>query len=127
MQKIVLTVHEFMAIMGALDEVRGGKGPTGDTIYDEWYSQWKDLDVRLEKLDMMERADMLFDGKITINAITEEHFQQLIDAVKYQISMHQQLIETNDEDGDPDDLEIWETRLTELEKLHKSLGWADQN
>jgi len=127
MQKIVLSVHEFMSIMGALDEVRGGKGPIGETIYDEWYPQWKALDERLEKLDMMDRADMLFDGKITINAITEEHFQQLIDAVKYQIAMHQELIETNDEDADPEDLELWETRLTELDALHKSLGWADQN
>jgi hypothetical protein len=126
MQKIELTVHEFMSIMGALDESRGGKGPTGDTIYDEWFTQWKALDERLEKLDMMDRADMLFDGKISINAISEVHFGQLIDAVVDQITMHRELIEAEDEDADPDDLEMWQSRLTELQGLHDSSSWSSQ-
>ena len=127
MQKIELTVHEFMSIMGALDELRGGKGPNSDTIYDEWFSQWKALDERLEKLDMMDRADMLFDGKISINAISEEHFQQLINSVRSQISMHQNLIDAEDEDADPDDLEMWQARLAELEGLHDSASWSRQS
>ncbi len=127
MQKIELTVHEFMSIMGALDEARGGKGPNSDTIYDEWFTQWKALDERLEKLDMMARADMLFDGKISINAISEAHFGQLIDAVRSQIAMHQDLIDSEDEDADPDDLEIWQSRLAELEGLHDSASWSRQS
>jgi len=127
MQKIELTVHEFMSIMGALDEARGGKGPNGDTIYDEWFTQWKALDERLEKLDMMERADMLFDGKISINAISEDHFRQLIDAVKAQLAMHQNLIDSEDEDADPDDLEMWQSRLAELDSLHSSASWSRQS
>ena len=126
MQKIELTVHEFMSIMGALDEARGGKGPNGDTIYDEWFTQWKALDERLEKLDMMDRADMLFDGKISINAISEDHFQQLINSVRSQIAMHQNLIDTEDEDADPDDLEMWQSRLAQLEGLHDSASWSRQ-
>jgi len=127
MQKIELTVHEFMSIMGALDEARGGKGPNSDTIYDEWFTQWKALDERLEKLDMMERADMLFDGKISINAISEDHFQQLINSVRGQIAMHRDLIDAEDEDADPDDLEMWQSRLAELEGLHDSASWSRQN
>jgi len=126
MQKIELSVHEFMSIMGALDEANDGKGPIGDGIYDEWYAQWKALDERLEKLDMMDRADMLFDGKISINAISEEHFQELINAVRSQISIHRHLIETNNEDADPDDLEMWQARLTELNGLHGSTSWTNQ-
>ena len=126
MQKIELTVHEFMSIMGALDEARGGKGPNGDTIYDEWFTQWKALDERLEKLDMMDRADMLFDGKISINAISEDHFQQLINSVRSQIAMHQDLIDSEDEDADPDDLEMWQSRLAQLEGLHDSASWSRQ-
>ena len=127
MQKIELTVHEFMSIMGALDEARGGKGPNSDTIYDEWFTQWKALDERLEKLDMMDRADMLFDGKISINAISEEHFQQLINSVRNQIALHRNLIDTDDEDADPDDLEMWQSRLAELEGLHDSTSWSRQS
>ena len=127
MQKIELSVHEFMSIMGALDEAHGKKNQGGNTIYDEWFPQWKTLDERLEKLGMMERADMLFDGKISINAISETHFQQLINAVQTQIKMHKNLIETNDEDADPEDLEMWTNRLLQLTELHSSLDWIDQN
>jgi hypothetical protein len=127
MQKIELTVNEFMAIMGALDEVNGDQGPVGDGIYDEWFKQWKDLDTRLEKLDMMARADMLFDGKLTINAISEEHFQELINAVRGQIAMHKQLIEDEDEDADPEDLASWQERLKQLDSLHVSASWVDQS
>lgn len=127
MQKIELSVHEFMSIMGALDEARGNGKQEENTIYDEWFPQWKTLDERLENLGMMERADMLFDGKISINSISETHFQQLINVVQTQVNMHQNLIETNDEDADPEDLEMWTNRLSQLTKLHASLDWIDQN
>ena len=127
MQKIELSVHEFMSIMGALDEARGNEKQEENTIYDEWFSQWKTLDERLENLGMMERADMLFDGKISINAISESHFKQLINAVQTQVNMHKKLIETDDEDADPEDLEMWTNRLSQLTELHSSLDWIDQN
>jgi len=128
MQKIELSVHEFMAIMGQLDEARKGAGPgAAGTIYDEWYTQWLALDERLEKLGPMERADMLFDGKISINAISEDHFQQLIDAVSFQISFHKNLIETEDEDADEEDLEIWQKLRGRLTGVHASTDWVDQN
>lgn len=128
MQKIELSVHEFMAIMGQLDEDRNGAGP-GDsgTIYDEWHSQWTALDERLEKLSLMDRADMLFDGKITINAISEEHFQSLMEAVNFQIAYHQNLIDTEDEDADEDDLDIWKKCFNRLAGVHSSTDWDNQD
>jgi len=125
MKKVELTVHEFMAVMGHIDEQLGDKElPTGDTsIYTAWYTQWKALDERLEKLAPLERADMLFDGKVAINAITEPQLQQLISVVEYQIDMHKKLIKDNDEDADPEDLEIWEKRLNELQTLLNSTNW----
>ena len=128
MQKIELSVHEFMAVMGQLDEARKGAGPgAAGTIYDEWYTQWIALDERLEKLDMMARADMMFDGKIAINAISENHFKELIEAVQYQISFHKELIETEDEDADEEDLEIWQKCLSKLTGVHESTDWIDQD
>ncbi len=128
MQKIELTVHEFMAIMGQMDEARNGAGPgAAGTIYDEWYTQWLALDERLEKLGPMDRADMLFDGKISINAISENHFQELLAAVNHQISFHKNLIATEDEDADEEDLEIWQKCLGRLTGVHESTDWVDQD
>ena len=122
MQRIELSVHEFMTIMGSLDEHLGGKhGHDGGALYDEWYEQWQVLDERLEKLPLMQRADMLFDGKVAINTITEPQLQELIGAVENQVLLHQKLIDNKDEDADPDDLEIWQNRLTDLEEAAKSL------
>ena len=118
MKKIELSVHEFMTIMGALDEAREIAGPTSHDIYDEWFNQWKALDERLEKLDMMDKANMLFDGKISINAISDIHLQQLIDTIKSQVSLHQDLVNANDEDADPEDLEMWKNRLIELNDMN---------
>ena len=118
MKKIELSVHEFMTIMGALDEKQVTTRDSNNSIYDEWFNQWKDLDERLEKLDMMAKANMLFDGKISINAISEIHLQQLIETIKNQVNIHKELINTNDEDADPDDLEMWTNRLTELNKVN---------
>ena len=128
MQKIELTVHEFMAIMGQLDEDRNGCGAGAkDTIYDEWYTQWETLDERLEKLGPMDRADMLFDGKISINAISEVHFQSLIESVKFQITFHKNLIDTDDEDADEDDLDTWNECLSRLTGHHSSADWDNQD
>ena len=127
MQKIELSVHEFMSIMGALDEAKKDTTQNNDTIYTEWFSQWKSLDERLEKLEMMEKADMLFDGKVSINAISESHFLQLIAAVQNQINLQKILINNNDEDADQEDLEMWERRLTQLNDVHSSSEWAKQN
>ena len=125
MEKIELTVHEFMTIMGSLDEKKSELNTIDDSIYEAWFPQWKALDERLEKLDMMERADMLFDGKIAINAISESHFQQLLKAVTYQIQTHTELIEKKDEDADPEDCKMWEERLSQLNALNSSLDWTD--
>ena len=125
MEKIELTVHEFMTIMGSLDEKKSELNTNDDSIYEAWFPQWKALDERLEKLDMMERADMLFDGKIAINAISESHFQQLLKAVTYQIQTHTELIEKKDEDADPEDCKMWEERLSQLNALNSSLDWTD--
>ena len=127
MQKIELTVHEFMSIMGTLSEAQKDTTQNNDTIYEEWFTQWKGLDERLEKLEMMERADMLFDGKVSINAISEPHFLQLIGAVKDQISFQKSLIDKNDEDADPEDLEMWVKRLAQLNNVHSSSEWSNQN
>ena len=126
MEKLEFTVHEFMAIMGSLDENLAGKNAPEGSVYNEWHAQWKALDERLEELPMMERADMLFDGKLTINAITELHLKEVISVVESQVAMHQQLIKDNDEDADPEDLEIWQNRLNDLSELLGSSNWRDE-
>ena len=126
MEKLEFTVHEFMAIMGSLDENLPGKNAPEGSVYNEWHAQWKALDERLEELPMMERANMLFDGKLTINAITEPHLKEVISVVESQVAMHQQLIKDNDEDADPEDLEIWQNRLNDLSELLGSSNWRDE-
>jgi len=126
LEKLEFTVHEFMAIMGSLDENLPGKNAPEGSVYNEWHAQWKALDERLEELPMMERADMLFDGKLTINAITEPHLKEVISVVESQVAMHQQLIKDNDEDADPEDLEIWQNRLNDLSELLGSSNWRDE-
>jgi len=126
LEKLEFTVHEFMAIMGSLDENLAGKNAPEGSVYNEWHAQWKALDERLEELPMMERADMLYDGKLTINAITEPHLKEVISVVESQVAMHQQLIKGNDEDADPEDLEIWQNRLNDLLDLLGSSNWRDE-
>jgi hypothetical protein len=122
-RKLEFSVHEFMAIMGYLDEsFAGGKAPE-DSVYNEWLGQWKTLDERLEELPPMQRADMLFDGKVTINAIGEPHLREVIGVVESLIAMHKKLIAEEDEDADPEDLEVFEARLKELQALLKSDNW----
>ncbi len=128
MDKIELTVHEFMTIMGTLDEKFGGRqSAAGDSIYAAWLEQWRVLDARLEKLGLMERADMLFDGKVAINALSEQHFRELIKTVEGRVTFNKQLLDEGDEDGDEEELEMWENRLGELQAMHDSAGWRNQN
>ncbi len=128
MDKIELTVHEFMTIMGTLDEKFGGRqSAAGDSIYAAWLEQWRVLDARLEKLGLMERADMLFDGKVAINALSEQHFRELIKTVEGRVSFNKQLLDEGDEDGDEEELEMWQNRLGELQAMHDSAGWRNQN
>ncbi len=125
MEKLTFTVHEFMTIMGYLDEKLDGNIASNDSLYNEWHQQWIALDDRLEKLPMMERADMLFDGKLTINAISESHLLELITVVDAQVSLHEKLIKDEDEDADPEDLEIWVARQKTLKELLGSDNWRD--
>ena len=128
MHKIELSVHEFMTIMGSLDEGFGGrmKAPD-DSVYAAWYQQWKAMDERLESLGLMERADMLFDGKVAINALSETHFQELLKGGRVQIKYHGELIAADDEDADPEELDMWEERLGELQAMHDSADWQNQS
>lgn len=115
MQKLELSVHEFMTIMGSLDERRRqGEKIGSDSILDAWHQQYEVLDERLESLDMMDRADMLFDGKVTINMITDQQMAELIKVVSDQVAFHKKLIAEDDIDADPEDLEMWEARLAAL-------------
>ena len=124
MRKITLTVHEFLSIMGNLDaERRKGSGVKTDSIYDSWHQQWKTLEDNVETLSPMKRTDMLFDGKVVINAISDPHLAEIIGVVESQIKMHQELIDTNDEDADPEDLEMWQKRLEELRGLQTAASW----
>lgn len=123
MDKLEFTVHEFMAIMGSIDENLGGKKSPEGSVYNEWFPQWKALDERLEELDPMPRADMLFDGKVSINAITEPQLKEVITVVEGQIAMHEQLIKDDDEDADPEDLEIWQNKLKSLRELQNASDW----
>ena len=128
MDKIELTVHEFMTIMGTLDEKFGGRqSAAGDSIYAAWLEQWRVLDARLEKLGLMERADMLFDGKVAINALSEQHFRELIKTVEGRVTFNKQLLDEGDEDGDEEELEMWQNRLGELQAMHDSADWRNQN
>jgi len=113
-----LTVHEFLTIMGTLDEHLEEAGFEGvSAIYDSWYQQWRDVEAKVEKLSMMDRADMLFDGKVTINDISQEHLIEARACINEQISMHKKMIEDNDVDADQDDLETWENRLASIKDL----------
>ena len=125
MDKLEFTVHEFMTIMGSLDENLAGKKAPDGSVYNEWHQQWKALDERLEELPMMERADMLFDGKLTINAITETQLKEVIGVVQAQVVLHEQLIKDEDEDADPEDLEIWQNRLKDLNSLLNAEDWRE--
>ena len=114
-----------MAVMGSMDENLAAKKAPEGSVYNEWHEQWKVLDERLEELDPMPRADMLFDGKVAINAITEAQLQEVIGVVESQIAMHEKLIAAADEDADPEDLEVWQARLKDLNELLNAADWRE--
>jgi len=117
MKKLEFSVHEFMTIMGTLDEEAGGRPAPEDSVLNAWREQYVTLDKRLESLDMMERADMLFDGKLTINAISDAQLNEVLGVVREHIQMHERLITEEDLDADPEELETWQDKLAELEAI----------
>ncbi len=119
MAKIKFTVHEFLAIMGHMDEELGGRNPHPDSVFNDWYTQWRQIDDQAESMGPMERADFLFDGKVNIKTISEPHLIEVINVVEAQVAMHKQLIAENDPDADEDDLDIWERKLVELNSVLK--------
>ncbi|MCP5366225.1 MAG: hypothetical protein H6907_09100 [Hyphomicrobiales bacterium] len=117
MRKIVLSVHEFMTIMGGLDEELKAGGAEGRAVFEAWLDQWKSLESKTRDLPPMEYADLLFDGKVTINAISDEQLADVIGFVDRLIAMHQGLIDEDDLDADPEELESWQKRRRELNDL----------
>lgn len=124
MSKLQFSVYEFMAIMGRMDEELGGSDPSPESVFNEWYEQWRTLENRSEELPPMERADLLFDGKVTINAISEPHLREVVGVVEALVHMHRQLIRDEDPDADEEDLAMWETRLDELKQTLRSFANA---
>lgn len=119
-RNLVLSVHEFMTIMGTLDEAITAAGEeSASSVYDAWYMQWREVDEKLESLSLMKRADMLFDGKITINNISDAHLNELMVVVENQIRANRELLDSNDEDADEEELEMWEKRLENILELRR--------
>ncbi len=118
MRTLTLSVHEFLAIMGGLDEQMEESNFKAESgIYDAWYQQWRDIEAKIEKLPMMERADMYFDGKVNINDVSDGHLVEVKEQVQRQIDLHSKLIAEDDIDADPDDLEIWQQLMAVVIKL----------
>lgn len=116
METVQFSVHEFMTIMGILNEqVRDGDGVAKASVWHAWKDRYKTLDKELEKLDMMDRADMLFDGKVTFNDVSKEHIAEVLGIVAAHVEYEKQLIEDDDPDADPDEVEIWRTVHMRLE------------
>jgi len=121
MDTIQFTVHEFVTLMGILNErVRDGDGVPDTSVWHKWKKRYQDLDKELEKLDMMDRADMLFDGKVKLEDVPKDDIQEVLVLVSEHIAHEQGLIENNDPDADPDEVEIWQTLHARLET---SLDW----
>lgn len=116
METVQFSVHEFMTIMGILNEQeRDGNGVAKDSVWHKWKDRYRTLDKELEKLDMMDRADMLFDGKVTFDDVSKEHVAEVLTVVDGHIKHEAQLIEDGDPDGDPDEVDIWKTVHARLE------------
>jgi len=121
MDTLKFSVHEFVTIMGILSErVREGDGVPENSVYHAWKSRYDELDRDLEKLDMMERADMLFDGKVIREDVPREHIEEVMEIVVAHRAHEQKLIDDNDLDADQDELDIWNTVYARLET---SLEW----
>lgn len=121
METLKFSVHEFMIIMGILRERQNaGEEIPSDSIWFAWQERYKELDRDLEKLDMMQRADMLFDGKVTFQDCTKEMILEVMSLVDVHLAFEQGLIDEGDLDADPDEVEIWKTLRLRLET---SLEW----
>ena len=114
MSKLQFSVHEFLSIMGRIDEDLNGAKPKPDSLYMEWFDQWKQMEAKAEKLAPMERADFYFDGKVTINAISEPHLRELVETVKALVNINETMFAENDPDADEEDLAMWRNRSREL-------------
>ncbi len=116
METVQFSVHEFMIIMGILNEQeRDGDGVAKDSVWYKWKDRYRTLDKDLEKLDMMDRADMLFDSKVTFDDVSKEHVAEVLTIVDGHIKHEMQLIEDGDLDGDPDEVDTWKTVYARLE------------
>jgi len=121
MDTIQFTVHEFVTLMGILNErVRDGGGVPATSVWHKWKKRYQDLDKELEKLDMMDRADMLFDGKVKFEDVPKDDIQEVLGLVEDHIAHEQNLIDEKDPDADPEEVEIWQTLHARLET---SLDW----
>lgn len=123
METLKFSVHEFMIIMGILRERQNaGDEIPSDSIWFTWQERYKELDRDLEKLDMMQRADMLFDGKVTFHDATVPMMQEVLGLIDIHLAFEQNLIEEGDLDGDPDEVEIWRTLRLRLETSLEQAG-----
>ena len=116
MDTLKFSVHEFVTIMGILNErVRDGDGVAATSVYHAWKSRYDELDRDLEKLDMMERADMLFEGKVIREDVSREHIEEVMGIVVAHRAYEQKLIDDGDPDADQDEIDIWNTVYARLE------------
>ena len=115
MQKIDFSVHEFMVIIGTLDERSSSLAK--DSVYHAWKGRYNQLDRHLEELPMMERADMLFDGKVAFEGVGEAQLREVLAVVQAQEGFERKLIEDGDEDGDEDEVEVWQKLAKRVQAL----------
>ncbi len=116
MDTLKFSVHEFVTIMGILSErMREGDSVPATSVYHAWKSRYDELDRDLEKLDMMARADMLFDGKVLREDVSREHIEEVMEIVVIHRAHEQKLIDDGDIDADQDELDIWNTVYARLE------------
>lgn len=123
METLIFSVHEFMIIMGILRERHNdGQEIPADSVWHIWQERYKELDRDLEKLDMMQRADMLFDGKTTFQDVTKPMMLEVVSLIDIHLAFEQGLIEEGDLDGDPDEVEIWRMLRLRLETSLEQAG-----
>ncbi|MDA8637479.1 hypothetical protein N9L49_02545 [Rhodospirillales bacterium] len=123
METLIFSVHEFMIMMGILREQKNeGKDIPKDSIWNTWQPRYQELDRDLEKLDMMRRADMLFDGKVTFHDVSNDMIREVMSLVDIHLKFEQNLIEEGDLDGDPDEVEIWRMLRLRLETSLEQAG-----
>lgn len=121
MQTLNFSVHEFMIIMGILSErVSGGADLPSTSVWHAWKARYTQLDKDLESLDMMRRADMLFDGKVKMDNVTKPQIEELMGVVDEHMAYEQGLVDEGDFDADEEEVQIWKTVRARLET---SMDW----